>query len=64
VRPYLENTQHNKRAEGVTQVVERLPTKGEFLSSNPRTRKKKALQDSVCSHVGGLGNEHIPGPEQ
>jgi hypothetical protein len=37
-----QNTQHKKRTgRVVTQVVECLPSKGEALSSNPSTSKKK-----------------------
>jgi hypothetical protein len=33
--PYLENTQHKKRAGRVAQVIECTPSKGEALSSSP-----------------------------
>jgi hypothetical protein len=38
-RPYLKNNK-TKRAGGVTQVVEYLPSKCKVLSSNPSTKKK------------------------
>jgi hypothetical protein len=41
LRPYLEKTQDKKRADGVSQVVECLPSKHEALSSNPINTKKK-----------------------
>jgi hypothetical protein len=43
VKSYLKNTKiHNtKRAGGVAQVGERLPSKPEALSSNPSTKKKE-----------------------
>jgi hypothetical protein len=41
MRPYLENTQHKKRAGEAAKVVEHLPNKYEALSSNPHTAKKK-----------------------
>jgi hypothetical protein len=40
-RPYLENTQHKKRAGRVAQVVESLPCKNEALSSIHSTTKQK-----------------------
>jgi hypothetical protein len=47
-RPYLENTQQN-RADGVTQVVECLPSKCEALSSYPlqpeRERERERERD-------------------
>jgi hypothetical protein len=39
-RPYLKNNK-TKRAGGVTQVVEYLPSKCKVLSSNPSTKKKR-----------------------
>jgi hypothetical protein len=39
VRPYLKNTQHKKRAGGVAQMVQHLPSKHKALSSNPSTKK-------------------------
>jgi hypothetical protein len=46
VRPYLEkDPSHNKRASGVAQAVEQLPSKYEAVSSNPRPQKKKKKKD-------------------
>jgi hypothetical protein len=41
---------HKKKADGVAQVVERLSSKCEALSSSPNTtkRKKKIRHDSTC----------------
>jgi hypothetical protein len=41
MRPYLEKYLTHKRAGGVAQVIECLPSKCEALSSNPSTEKKK-----------------------
>jgi hypothetical protein len=41
VRPYFENK--NKRAGGVAQVIEYLPSKLEALDSIPRTIKNRCL---------------------
>jgi hypothetical protein len=41
VRPYLEKPITEKRAGGVVQVVECLPSKSEALSLNSSTAKKK-----------------------
>jgi hypothetical protein len=41
VRSCLENTHHKKRAGGVAQVIQHLPSKYEALNSNPSTMKKK-----------------------
>jgi hypothetical protein len=43
-RPYLENIQHKKRAGGVPQLVECLPSRHEFPSSKPSTIKKENKQ--------------------
>jgi hypothetical protein len=43
MRSYLEKKPTQKRAGGVAQVVECLPSKGEALSSKPSTGKKKRL---------------------
>jgi hypothetical protein len=40
VRPYLEKNLSQKRACGVAQVVEHLPSKNEALSLNPIATKK------------------------
>jgi hypothetical protein len=40
-RPYLKKYPTKKRAGGVAQVVERLPSKCEVLKSNPRIEKKR-----------------------
>jgi hypothetical protein len=48
VRPYLKNAQHTKkRASGVAQVVNHLPSKCEAQSSNPvisKTNKQKTYK--------------------
>jgi hypothetical protein len=60
LRPYLENTQHKNRADRVFQVVERLPSKCEVLSSNPSTtknineKKKKKTADPVSTNEPGM----------
>jgi hypothetical protein len=41
MRAYLKNTQHKKEAGGEAQMVERLPSKHDALSSNTCTKKKK-----------------------
>jgi hypothetical protein len=41
LRPYLEKNPSQKKAGGVTQVVDRLLSKCEALSSNSSTTKKK-----------------------
>jgi hypothetical protein len=38
-------------ADGVIQVVEYLPSKHEFLSSNPGTKKKKKKKDPSISQT-------------
>jgi hypothetical protein len=40
-RPYLKNKLKEKRAKGMAQVIECLPTNLKILSSNPSTDKKK-----------------------
>jgi hypothetical protein len=42
VRPYLRKKKKKKKACGVMQVVEHLPSKLEALSSNPNAANKKA----------------------
>jgi hypothetical protein len=46
-RPFFEKTQHKKGAGGVTQAIERLPSKHETLSSKPSNvkTKQKSLPD-------------------
>jgi hypothetical protein len=45
MKPYLENTTE-KRAVGVPQVVESLPSKYEALRANLSTTKKKKKKNS------------------
>jgi hypothetical protein len=43
-RPYFEKYPTQKRASGVAQVVECLPSKHEALSSNPRREQPSQIQ--------------------
>jgi hypothetical protein len=53
LRPYLENTQHQKtRAAGVTQVIESLSSKHEALSSIPSTARKKNKNKNKKTFTG------------
>jgi hypothetical protein len=42
-RPYLQNNQSKKRAGGIAQIIEHLPTKCKDLSSNLYTALKNCL---------------------
>jgi hypothetical protein len=58
---YPENIQHKKRAGGMAQVVECLPTKHETMSQTPvpKKKKKKEVQNSrkgIYSRLRGLEN--------
>jgi hypothetical protein len=58
---HLENTPHKKRAGGVDQVVQCLPTKLEALSSNPSTTKKKKKVNALTHPCTlGLYTKEIP----
>jgi hypothetical protein len=54
MKPYLKKIQHNKRAGGVTQAIECLPSKCETLSSNPTTIKNKLVKISVEESLIGV----------
>jgi hypothetical protein len=41
MKPYLKTTSHKRRADGVAQVMEHLPSKYKVLSLNQSTAKKK-----------------------
>jgi hypothetical protein len=60
VRPYHKKNPSLKRAHGVVQVVEQLPSKCKALSSNPSTTKKKKKKEKikvrVVRKVGGERN--------
>jgi hypothetical protein len=53
VSPYLKNTQQQqKRAGGVAQALESLPSKHEALSSNPSTIKPQYYDVASKCHCG------------
>jgi hypothetical protein len=55
-RPYLPNNQREKRAGGLGQAVEHLPSKLKDLSSNPRiATKKKNPKSNISKSRLGIG---------
>jgi hypothetical protein len=57
MRPHLGKNPSQKRADGVAQVVERLPSKPEALSSKPSTTPKKKGMNPIINMTLCLGGE-------